>query len=250
MQREQVSRLAGIEEELGRLEERVVLEAVIEKNPVATDLEISLKRLEIKLASLLVEQAGMHPEVLRLKAEIEENRKALKSVVQEILQRQKESFNPLYQELLSDAVDLRMQGLALKARETALQESIDGTRKDLEDLAGNDSKLLMLLKVLEINSSIYESLRVRLEEMSVEKMSDINEYNIRVLDRAYISDSQDSDWPMWALSIIAGLIFATLFGFGSIFLLEYWNDSIVGSRDVEHGLSVTFLGSVPHIKKT
>ncbi len=79
---------------MGSQQMRGALSSLIAKNPVATELEASLKNLEIKMASLLTEKSEDHPEVQRLKAEIQETKNALKSTVSNITQDQTESFNP------------------------------------------------------------------------------------------------------------------------------------------------------------
>ncbi len=105
-----------------------------------------------------------------------------------------------------------------------------------------------LQETVVVDRSVFQALKVRLGELSVERESMNSEYSIRVLDKAYVSATADPDWPIWPLNIVAGIILAGVFGFGSIFFMEYWNDSIVYPRDVEEGLSLPFLGGVPDIE--
>ncbi len=249
-QRKEIERsLAEVDAELKQQPGRIAVSTIIERNPVLTELESKLQSQEIKLAALLTEKGENHSEVKKLKAEIAKNKEAIKSIVQNITQTKTESLNPIFQELLSKAIDLRTEVFVLDARQKALKKIIKDIREELRSLPDKELELGRLKEMVAINSSIYQALKTRLEELSVEKESRNNEYNIRVLDRAYVSPSASPDWPMWALNIIAGLFLAFVFGIVTIFFVEYWNDSIINARQVREDLSLPYLGAVPEIKE-
>lgn len=249
-QRKEVeARLSETNTELRHQPEKIPVSTIIAQNPVLTELDKMLQSNEIKLAALLTEKKENHPETRKLKEEIARNVEALKSITQTIVQSQVESPNPIYQGLLSRAIDLRTEGFSLKARELSIKKAIKDFNAELKTLPGKELKLAKLQEDVTVNSSTYQAVRTRLEELTIEKESMINEYNIRVLDRAYVSETEDYDWPMWILSILAGIILGIIFGFGSIFFIEYWNDAFITHLDVEKTLSLPYLGSVPDFEK-
>ena len=205
-------------------EESLEISTIITRNPVVSVLETSLKNQEMKLASLLIEKQITHPEVQMLMAEIRKSTKVLRDTV---------------------LLDLKTELLTLTAREDVLKDIIKEHEEVLKSIPEKELKLARLQETLAIRTSVYQSLKTRFEEMVIEKESMVNEYNIRVLDRAYISGSAKHDWPKWSLSIIAAIVFSITFGFGSIFLIEYWNDSITDSSKIEKDFSVPCIGIVP-----
>ncbi len=210
-------------------DERLALSTTITKNPVATQLESSLETLEIKLVSLLTEQRRGHPEIQRVTVEIQETLKKLKSIVD---------------------TDLKTEIFALKVRESELQKIIKNLKAELRSLPEKEIKLARLQTLVESNKAVYQALITRIEELPIEQGSMINEYNIRMLDRAYVSESASSDWPKWLLNILAGVFLSFVFGFGSIFFIEYWNDSVINPRDIEEDILLPYLGSVPYLKNS
>lgn len=242
------ARLFEINTELERQQEKIILSTIIAKNPVVTELEQNLVNLEIKLASLFIEKKEEHPDAQILRAGIQKSKDKLKSAMENIVQSQTESINPIFQDLLDRAIILRTESFALEAREQALQKIIDDLKAVLKELPTKELELARLQTILDINRSVYDTLKTRLGRLAIEQESMISEYNIRVLDRAYVSDSVDYDWPIWPLNIIAGLFLAIVFGFGSAFLAEYWNDAIINHQDLERDISLPFLGDIPDLK--
>jgi capsular polysaccharide biosynthesis protein len=65
-----------------------------------------------------------------------------------------------------------------------------------------------------------------------------------VLDHAFVPPSRDQDWPVWWLTILVGMFLGGIFGFGTAFVMEYWNEPILTLTDVEEGIGVPLLGRV------
>jgi uncharacterized protein involved in exopolysaccharide biosynthesis len=243
--RELEAQLFTIKRELERQQRRVILSKIIAQNPVVSELQSSLLNMEIKLASLLQEKREEHPDVMNLKAAIQENREKLNSIVQNITQSQTETVNPIFQGLLEREIALKAEIGANRARQTALAEIIRGLRVDLKTLPGKEFEFARLQRVLELNRGVYNSMKGRIEKLAIEQESMINEYNIRVLDRAYVSKSADNDSPNWLLHIVVGLFLSCAFGFGAVLMREYLSDAVTSPKDVERILDMPLLGTVP-----
>ena len=236
--------IAAVERELSRTPERKILSATLEKNPVIVSLEDRIVDLELKRASLLVEKEEGHPDLQVLSAQVAQAKTELKSAVQSVVEAQTEAINPDYQGLLSRSVDLKVQSDTLTARQSAFKDILAGLERDLDALPEKEIELRRLSQIVDINKSVYDTLKTRLERLRIEQGTENNEYNIRVLDRAFVPPSRDQDWPVWWLNIAVGIFLGGIFGFGTAFVMEYWNEPVLTITDVEEGIGVPLLGRV------
>lgn len=239
------AQLKTITTELEKQKKNIVMSTIIAKNPVANDLQSSLLSMEIKLASLLQEKKIEHPEVMRLSVAIETNKQKLNSIVQHVTQSRTESLNPISQGLIERVITIKADRDANTARRDALENIIRTLRVELYALPEKELEFARLQRVLDLNRTVYQAMRGRLEKLAIEQHTMINEYNIRILDSAYVSQSAESDSPNWLLTIIIGVFLSLVFSLGSIFVVEYFNDTVVFPQDVEKTLTMPLLGSVP-----
>ncbi|MBE9531533.1 MAG: hypothetical protein IME98_01870 [Proteobacteria bacterium] len=244
---ETTSRLAQVNQEMEKVDERVILSAIIARNPLVTSLEGKLEDLEIELASMMLYKTENHPEVKMLTAEIVRIRLTLLETVKDITNRKTESINPLYQSLLTRSINLKIDDIALNAREKAINKALVNINYDIQSIPKREFELARREEILKVNSLVYQALNTKLGELNVEMRSVISEYGVRVLDRAYLSPSAESTWPKWMLSILAAMLFSFIFGFGSIFTLEFFNDSIKSAKDVDTLLDAPCIGVLPDL---
>jgi uncharacterized protein involved in exopolysaccharide biosynthesis len=210
---------------LGALESQTgaqFLQANIALSPVVRQIETNLVALNVRRSALLLEKTSDHPDIQMVQAEIERN-----------------------QQQLRDA--LRVESATLTVRERELETNIQNLESEILEMPEKEMELARLQQVLAINRSVYETLKSRLEHLAVEQQSVANEYTIRVVDRAFVPPGRDQDWPLWSLNILAGLLLGFVFGVGGAFLLEYWNEPVLGARDVEQVLGLRFLGRFPEL---
>lgn len=243
--RELEAQLKTITAEMEKHKKNIVLSKIIAKNPIASELQSSLAKMEIQLASLMQEKKSEHPEVMMLTAAIKTNKRKLNSMVQDVIQSRTESLNPIFKGLIERVIAIKADRDANIARQGALKKIIRNLRVELNALPDKELEMARLQRELDLNRSVYQAMRARLEKLAIEQHTMINEYNIRVLNSAYVSKGAEADSPNWLLTIIIGIFLSTVFGFGSIFVIEYFNDAIVFPQDVEKELTMPLLGSVP-----
>jgi uncharacterized protein involved in exopolysaccharide biosynthesis len=235
---------AAVARELARTPERRILSATLAKNPVIVSLEDRIVDLDLKRASLLVEKEEGHPDLQILSAQMAQAKAELRSAVQSVVEAQTEAINPDYQDLLSRSVDLKVQTDTLAARQKSFKDIVTTLERDLDKLPEKEIELRRLSQIVEINKSVYDTLKTRLERLKIEQTTENNEYNIRVLDRAFVPPSRDQDWPVWWLNIAVGMFLGGIFGFGTAFVMEYWNEPVLTVSDVEEGIGVPLLGRI------
>jgi uncharacterized protein involved in exopolysaccharide biosynthesis len=244
---ETTSRLAQVTQEMGKLDERIILSSIISRNPLITNLESKLEDMEIALASMMLYKTQNHPEVKMLTAEITRVRTTLLETVRSITNRETESVNPLYQNLLTRSINLKIDDIALNAREKAINKALVNLNDDIKSIPQREFELARREEMLNVNSLVYQALNTKLGELKVEMKSVNSEYGIRVLDRAYLSPDAKKIKPNWPLSIIASIMFAFIFGFTSIFTIEFFNDSIRSTKEIDSLLGAPCLGVLPDL---
>ncbi len=100
-----------------------------------------------------------------------------------------------------------------------------------------------LKRTLDTNERLYEVVLKRLKDAGLSGRMQMS--NVRILDRAKPSDSPVRPRP-W-LSLVLGILFGVIGGFGLAFVLEHLDTSITTQEQVEDRLRVTFLGIIPKI---
>lgn len=198
------------------------LQANIELSPVIRQIETALVVLNARRAALLLEKTPDHPDIRVVDAEIERNQQQLK-----------------------DALGVENQTLTV--REGELERDIQDLESQIRRMPEKEIELARLQQVLMINRSVFETLKSRRERLAVEQLAVGNEYTIRVIDRAFVPQGRDQDWPLWWLNILAGLFLGFVFGVGGAFVVEYWNEPVLSSREVEQVLGVRLLGRFPEL---
>ena len=200
------------------------LQANIELSPVIRQIETALVALNARRAALLLEKTPDHPDIKVVDAEIERNQQQLKDA-------------------------LSVENATLTVREQELERDIQELEAQIRGMPEKEIELARLQQVLMINRSVFETLKSRRERLAVEQQSVGNEYTIRVIDRAFVPPGRDQDWPLWWLNILAGLFLAFVFGVGGAFVVEYWNEPVLSSREVEQVLGVRLLGRFPELDR-
>jgi uncharacterized protein involved in exopolysaccharide biosynthesis len=242
-------RLAQVTQEMGKLDEKIILSSIIARNPLVTRLESKLEDLEIELASKLPYLSEMDPEIKIPMAKIDRIRSTLLETVESITESRTESINPLYQSLLTRSINLKIDDIALNAREKAINKALINLNKDIKSIPQREFELARLEEILKVNSHVYKTLNTKLGELKVEMKSIVSEYGIRALDRAYLSRNARMASPNWIVSILAAIFCGVIFGLGWVFTVEFFNDSIKSAIKINTLMNAPCLGVFPDLTK-
>lgn len=246
---ETLSRLAQVTQEIGKLDKKIILSSIIAKNPLVIELESTLENLEIDLASKLINKTKIHPEITMLTARINKIHSTLIDTVGKITKSQTESINPLYQNLLRRSIDLKIDNIALNAREKAINKALIVINDDIKSIPERESELAKLEDTLKTNALIYQVLNTKLSELTIKRRSSASEYGIVVLDKAYLSPNAGTTRPNWILTILAAIFYSVVLALASTFILEFFNDSIKSALKVTSLMNVPCLGVLPDLTK-
>jgi len=216
------------------------------------DTEERIKVLERRLNELLVNYTENYPEVIKIKAELEELRKGpnkdhaqkqdMKNQSSEI-----NTINPLYQDLRQKIVDTDAEISALRAKIDHLQKMINKKEQELKHIPETRKRLADLIRERDSFKDVYEKLLVRLGQSEVSKQMEIEDKaaTFRIIEPAILPKIPVS--PNRPLLIIAAMIAGLIGAFGVIYLIDYMDHSIK-SFDELKSLGIPIFAVIPEMR--
>ena len=179
--------------------------------------------LERDLEKLSVTYKDKHVRVLEKQSEIDKTNQKLASEVDRIIS------------------NLRTQYALLKDRESKLAVAINETRSEslrVNQKASNYE--LMRTEALD-TKRIYDLISARVKEIDLS--ASLLSNNLRVLDRAPLPQMPIRPRPI--LNLLIGVMLGLLLGVGTVFFLDYMDNTVRTSEDVERYLKLNILAVVP-----
>lgn len=172
------------------------------------------------------------PEMVELRARIEEGEENLQKVIAEQVDNAKETAYAEYQTALR--------------REQALQEELDVQKGQLLDQSSDAVELTNLQVEIATSRDLMDQLLRQQSETEVAaRLQSSRESNIRVVDRALVPGSAFR--PSLRQNLGMGLGVGLLLGLGAVFLIEYMDRSLKTPEDVERHLRVPSLAVIPDV---
>lgn len=196
---------------------------LISNNQVVQELYRSKVELEREYEKLLVTYKDRHVRVLEKQREIEETKQKIDSEAERIVNSQKTQY------------------ALLKDHEDKLSRSIEETRA--ESMRDNQKASTFELVRGEATDTkrIYDLITARIREIDLS--SSLLNNNLRILDKAPVP--QFPTKPRVVLNIAIGILLGLFLGVGAVFFLDYMDNTIRSSDDIEQFLRLNLLAVVP-----
>lgn len=241
------ARLNYIKGEIQKLNSNIIdTTTSLSQNAVLIGLKNKLFSLETQYQSLLLKGYDeTHPEVKRIKSEIEEARNKYRDV----LLSAKNNLNIIdpysrLQMLVNQSVELEADIVTYRAKENALKKLMADYDRQMAQMPSRELRYARLLRRKNVNEKIYTMLLEKNEETRITEASKVA--SIRVLDPAIEPTSPIK--PKKKLNLFIGLILSLILAIGAGFIAEGLDTSIKGIDDVEKYLGISVLASIPSIK--
>lgn len=190
----------------------------------------SLKAQEVALekeyAQMSEKYGPKHPQLVRLRSQLDEIRHRISLEVRKIINSIKTEYE------------------VAKAREETIRNAFEEMKNEAQDFNKKSVEFGVLKRQAESDRQMYEILLKRLNEASVGE--DIQAVNVRIVDRAVVPSSPVK--PRKLLNIALSILIGLGLGVGFAFFFEYLDNTFRTPDDVEEALSIPFLGIVPEIK--
>ncbi len=133
-----------------------------------------------------------------------------------------------------------------KSNEDNLRELLDSTQNELLDVNERFVQYSIMKREVESNRALYEALTSTLKKTSVTEES--QNVNIWIMREATFPGGPSNQKPK--RNMLIGLILAVAAGIGVALLVEYMDNTIKGSDDIQKRYDLTVLGAILETKKT
>lgn len=129
---------------------------------------------------------------------------------------------------------------ALK-REASFKTTFEAQKKRVLDFQEKAVQYQILKREVDVNKELHNSLLQRLNELGVAAMSTAT--NIQVVDRAIFPRTPYK--PDKARNIFLSILFGLMGGIGLAFLVDYFDNTVNDTQEIEKRMNVPSLGMVP-----
>ncbi|MCR4292814.1 MAG: GumC family protein, partial [Candidatus Kuenenia sp.] len=192
----------------------------IADNVLINNLKLEYTRLEAKYAGELDRVKEDYPLVKRMKSEkdfLEQQIKGEQGWVAKAIKAE-------YQEAVG--------------KEKGLRQRLEELKRENNQLEGKSIGYKVLKREVDANTQLYEGLLQRVKEAA--SSSEIKTTNIQIVDRAILPTTPIK--PKKKRNVLLSMIVGLALGIGMAFFLEYQDNTIKSTDDVEKRLNSTVLG--------
>jgi len=227
------ARRITIEAALKQAREMQTRDAALDVLPqVAVDATVTafntqIAGLTVELGRLSEKFKEGHPEVQKVRAQVEQLKKAKQARAAQLL----------------DGLDAEYT--QLRKREAELRGAIDSQKAQAANQSRKASELDALRKEADSAKSLYEVLLQKLNETDI--AASIRSNNVSVVDRA--SPPQDPVRPQKRRSALAGMLLGLLAGLGLVLVRDYLGNTIRDPEEIERYLHLDLLAAVPRYEE-
>ncbi len=193
------------------------------RSALVQSLRIELANLERQQAQLLQRYLDEHPEVVKVRNQIDETRRKISAESQRVIRAAENDYK------------------AAQAQEASVSSALEAAKLETLDLStrgvGYDSQK----REFDAAKTVLDSLVSRAKETDVAQ--DLKATNIRIVDRAVVPRGPIR--PRKLRDMLLGLVLGAMMSVGLAFFLEYLDNTVKTPDDVRQRLGVPLLGVVP-----
>ncbi|MFH1488892.1 MAG: GumC family protein [Pseudomonadota bacterium] len=193
------------------------------KNPLIESLYSQILDGEVELSRLSKVYRSKHPKVIQITTKIDDTRSKLDG------------------EVRKEVKNLVTERSVLLAKEKVLQKTMADFETDALDTNRKELKYTILLRNVQTNQKLYDTLLSRVEESNI--LGNVDVTNIRVAERAEMP--QGPIKPKKKRNLILSVLFGLMTGIGLAFLFEYLDRSFHTEEDIERYLGLPVLSVIP-----
>jgi uncharacterized protein involved in exopolysaccharide biosynthesis len=239
-------KLGEVDKQIAATPEQIAFSEEYLSNPTLLTFKNKLTEFEVERIRLLEEYLPTDRHVQDIEEQIANVKGRIKEERERTLNKQTVRHNDLYTELQRNRLTLQTLLADTTAREPALAERLDQSRKRLADLSSKRFTLENLKQEAEQKQYSYDLYWKKQEEARItESMTDQSMVNVSVVDRAVppIEPLNGFLLPL-ALGIIGGLALATAMAVA----VEYLNRRLRFEEEIERYLELPVLAVIPDLE--
>jgi polysaccharide biosynthesis transport protein len=195
------------------------------RSGLVQSLRIELASLERQQAQLMERYLEEHPEVVKVRKQIEDTRAKIRAEAQRVVRAAENDYK------------------AAGAQEASMASALEAAKQDALDISTRAVSYDSQKRELDAAKLVLDSLLSRAKETDVS--SELKTTNIRVVDAAVVPT-----WPVRPRTqrdVMLGFLLGAFLGVALAFFLEYLDNTLKTPDDVKEHLGVPLLGVVPEL---
>ena len=241
-------RLQQLHKQLANTPRTVLLDKEIDNNPYSiSSLQARLVELELKKEELLTKYTRQSRLVQSVIVEIQIVRDKLAEQEKRLYGKTRSGLNAIHQTIQGQLLGNEAELQALRAKKQALTAQLVDYQRRLEKLNRVEVELNQLQHELDVDRENYRLYLTKFEESRISNAMDTEKMaNVSLIESARAPLEPAS--PKVLLNLVLSVFLGGLGGLGLGFFLEYLDDSLEKTEDVEEYLKVPVLASIPEFK--
>lgn len=193
------------------------------RDPLIQSLRLDLANLERKEAELLESYLEQHPEVIKVRKQIQETRAKVRTESQRVISAAENEYK------------------AAAAQEGSVASALEATKQQALDLSRRSVQYDSVKREMDASTQVLNSLLARHKETDVTQ--DLKSSNIRIVDAAVVPQRPIRPNPL--RDIWMGVLLGSALSIGLALMLESFDNTIKTADDVRTHLGVPLLGVLP-----
>jgi succinoglycan biosynthesis transport protein ExoP len=195
------------------------------RSPLVQSLRIELATLERAQAQLLERYMDQHPEVVKVRNQIQETRKKIAAESQRVIRAAENDYK------------------AAAAQEASVSSALEAAKAEALDLSRRSVQYDTAKREADAGKEVLNSLLSRHKQTDVAQ--ELKNSNIRIVDAASVPRGPVR--PQKTRDIALGLALGLFLGVGLAFFLDYLDNTIKTPEDVRKQLGAPLLAVIPEI---
>jgi uncharacterized protein involved in exopolysaccharide biosynthesis len=196
---------------------------VLADNALIQKLRAEAAELDFQLSKALKVYKEKHPEVLKIRSQIDQVNERIAAEVEVVLKAAEAEYR------------------LAKSREDTMLQRLNAAKQEAQDLSDKEVQYGVLARDSASNQQLYDLMLKRSKEASLS--GDMEVTNIHVVEEAFVPKGPVA--PRKARNILVAAVAGLIAGLGLAFFLEYYDTSIRTPEEVERYLGLPTLGVVP-----
>ncbi len=201
---------------------------VVMNNPLIQELKKQFISLESEYFNLLKIYKPEYPKMKQLKSQMDSLQKRIKAETANIMK------------------SIRSDYMAAVKREKYLKDLFNVQKRKALEFQNRMVQYQILKREVDTNKELYNNMLQRLKEIGVS--ATMKATNIQILDRAEYPKAPYK--PKKGLNIILSILVGLMGGVGLAFFVEYFDNTVKDSQDIERRLNLPSLGVIPLYTQT
>lgn len=196
---------------------------VLGDNPLMQKLRAEAAELEVQLSKVLKTYKEKHPEVLKIRSQMDQVNERIIGEVQVVVRATEAEYR------------------LAKNREDTMLQRLNAAKQEVQDLSEKEVQYGVLSRESSSNQQLYDMVLKRTKEAGISGGSEAT--NVHVVEEAIAPKVPVA--PRKAQNILLAAAVGLCLGVGLAFFLEYYDTSIRTPEEIERYLGLPTLGVIP-----